>query len=56
MTIEMNFQEEIINFGLTKLSFEEIRVNQSGVVEGYISRRDVLMISPNGSGKSLRRG
>lgn len=40
---------EAINFG----GFEEIRVNQRGVVEGYISRQDVLMILPTRSGKIL---
>ena len=44
---------EAINFGLNKLNFEDIRENQRKVVEAYISGRDVLMISPTGSGKSL---
>ena len=44
----MNAREAINLSGL-----KEIRVNQRGVVEGYISRRDVLMISPTGSGKIL---
>ena len=44
---------EAINFGLNKLSFENIRENQRKVVEAYLSGRDVLMISPTGSGKSL---
>ena len=44
---------EAINFGLNKLSFENIRENQRKVVEAYLSGRDVLMISPTGSGKGL---
>ena len=44
---------EAINFGLNKLNFENIRENQRNVVEAYLSGRDVLMISPTGSGKSL---
>ena len=35
------------------LNFENIRENQRKVVEAYLSGRDVLMISPAGSGKSL---
>ena len=33
--------------------FENIRENQRKVVEAYLSGRDVLMITPTGSGKSL---
>ena len=44
---------EAINFGLNKLNFENIRENQRKKVEAYLSGRDVLMISPKGSGKSL---
>ena len=44
---------EAINFGLNKVNFENIRENQRNVVEAYLSGRDVLMISPTGSGKSL---
>ena len=44
---------EAINFGLNKLNFEDIRENQSKVVEAYLSGRDFLMTSPTGSGKSL---
>ena len=39
--------------GLNKLNFENIRENQRKVVEPYLSGRDVLMIWPKGSGKSL---
>ena len=42
-----------INAGLTKLGFEEIQENQRKVVEAYVSGRDVLMVAPTGSGKSL---
>ena len=35
---------EAINFGLNKLNFEDIRENQTKVVEAYISGRDVLII------------
>jgi len=48
----MNVREAII-FGLNKLKFKDIRENQRRVVEAYLSGRDVLMISPTGSGKSL---
>ena len=41
-----------INFSLNKLNFEDIRENQSKVVEAYLSGRDVLMTSLTGSGKS----
>ena len=49
---KMNVREAI-NFGLNKLNFDDIRENQRKVVEAYLSGRDVLMISPTGSGKSL---
>ena len=42
-----------INAGLTKLGFKEIRENQRKVVEAYVSGRDVLMVAPTSSGKSL---
>jgi len=48
----MNVQE-VIDTGLRKLGFKEIRENQRKVVEGYVSGRDVLMVAPAGSGKSL---
>ena len=44
---------EAINFGINKLNFENIRENQRKVVLAYLSGRDVLMISPTGSRKSL---
>ena len=44
---------EAINFGLNKVNFEDIRENQRKVVEADLGGRDVLMISPTGSGKSL---
>ena len=44
---------EPINFGLNKLNFEDIRENQSKVVEAYLSGRDVWMTLTPGSGKSL---
>lgn len=50
--IKMNVQEAI-KFGLNRLNFEDIRENQRKVVEAYLSGRDVFMISPTGSGKSL---
>ena len=37
---------EAITFGLNKLNFEDIRENQSKVVEAYLSGRDVSMTSP----------
>ena len=50
--IKMNVRQ-VINFGLNKLNFENIRENQRKVVKAYLTGRDVLMISPTGSGKSL---
>ena len=50
--IKMNVRQAI-NFGLNKLNFENIRENQRTVVKAYLTGRDVLMISPTGSGKSL---
>ena len=44
---------EVINFGLNKLNFEDIRESQRKVVEDYLSGQDFLIISPTGSGKSL---
>ena len=44
---------EAINVGLTKLGFKEIREHQRKVVEAYVGGRDVLMVAPTGSGKSL---
>ena len=45
--------KDAISYGLRKLGFDEIRGNQRQVVEAYLSGRDVLMVSPTGSGKSL---
>ena len=42
-----------INFGLRKFSFNEIIDNQRKIVETYLSDRDVWMIAPTSSGKSL---
>lgn len=42
-----------IDFGLNKLGFNYIRENQRKVIEAYLCERDVLMIAPTGSGKSL---
>ena len=44
---------EGVYFGLKKLGLNDIRENQRKVVEAYVSGRDVLMIGPTGSGKSL---
>ena len=44
---------ETVNFGLKKLGLNDIRENQRKVVEAYVCGRDVLMIAPTGSGKSL---
>ena len=42
-----------IEFGLNKLGFKSVRENQRKVIEAYLAGRDVLMIAPTGSGKSL---
>ena len=44
---------EAVNFGLKELGLNYISENQRKVVEAYVSGRDVLMIAPTGSGKSL---
>ena len=44
---------EAVKFGLKKLGLNYLRENQRKVVEAYVSGRDVLMIAPTGSGKSL---
>ena len=46
-------EREAINFGLNKLNFADIGENQRKVIEAYLSGRDVYMISPTGSVKSL---
>ena len=48
----MNMREAT-NFGFCKLGFNEIRDNQRKVVEAYLSGRDVLIILPTASEKSL---
>ncbi|XP_063417276.1 uncharacterized protein LOC134699791 [Mytilus trossulus] len=42
-----------IDFGLQKLSFTEIKINQRKVVESFLAGKDVFFCSPTGSGKSL---
>ena len=42
-----------IEFGLNKLGVMAIRENQRKVVEAYLAGKDVLMVAPTGSGKSL---
>ncbi|VDI17913.1 Hypothetical predicted protein [Mytilus galloprovincialis] len=42
-----------IDFGLQKLSFTEIKINQRKVVESFLAGKYVLFCSPTGSGKSL---
>ena len=44
---------EVINSGVSKPGFEEIRENQRKVVEAYIGGQDVLMVAPTSSWKSL---
>ena len=41
------------NYGVEKLGFENIKENQQQAIEAYLTGRDVLMVSPTGSGKSL---
>ena len=38
---------------MNKLGFKSIRENERKVIEAYLAGRDVLMIAPTGSGKSL---
>ena len=45
--------KDAISYGLRKLGFDQIKENQRQVVEAYLAGRDVLMVSPTGSGKSL---
>ena len=49
----MNSFEDGINYGLLKLGYDKIMDNQRRVVEAYVAGRDVLMVAPTGSGKSL---
>ena len=49
----MNTAINAINYGIAKLGIQVIEENQRQVVEAYLAGRDVLMVSPTGSGKSL---
>ena len=49
---KMNVREAT-NAGVAKLGFKEIRENQRRIVEAYVGGRDVLMVVPTDSGKSL---
>ena len=42
-----------INLSLQKLGIEAMKENQRKIFEGCLSGRDVLMVAPTGSGKSL---
>ena len=42
--------KDAISYGLRKLGFDQIKENQRQVVETYLAGRDVLMVSPTGSG------
>ena len=45
--------EEVLDFGLRKLGYSELREGQRKVVKAYISGKDVFFHSPTGSGKLL---
>ena len=47
----MNTAINAINYGIAKLGIQVIKKNQRQVVEAYLAGRDVLMVSPTGSGK-----
>ena len=49
----MNSLQDSIEYGLRKLGYDKIKDNQQKVVEAYVAGRDVLMVAPTGSGKSL---
>ena len=49
----MNLFQDGNNYGLCKLGYDKIMDNQRRVVEAYVAGRDVLMVAPTGSGKSL---
>ena len=49
----MNSLQDSIEYGLCKLGYDKIKDNQRNVVEAYVAGRDVLMVAPTGSGKSL---
>ena len=49
----MNSLQDSIEYGLRKLGYDKIKDNQRKVVEAYVAGRDVLMVAPTGSGKSL---
>ena len=48
-----NSVQSTISYGLRLLGYSEARDAQRRVVEEYIAGRDVLMVAPTGSGKSL---
>lgn len=45
--------DQLISYGLSKLGYTNIRLNQKKVVEAYLRKKDVFLCSPTGSGKSL---
>ena len=45
--------EEVLDFGLQKLGYSELREGRRKVVEAYISGKDVMFRSPTGSVKLL---
>ena len=47
----MNTAVNAINCGIAKLGIQVIEENQWQVVEAYLAGRDVLIVSPTGSGK-----
>ena len=49
----MNTAINAITYGIAKLGTQMIEENQRQVVEAYLAGRDVLMVSPTGSGKSV---
>ena len=49
----MNSLQASIKYGLRKLGYDKVKDNQRKVVEAYVAGRDVLMVAPTGSGKSL---
>ena len=45
--------EDVLNFGLRKIGYQDFREGQREVVKAYLAGKDVLFCTPTGSGKSL---
>jgi superfamily II DNA helicase RecQ len=48
-----NSVQSAISYGLRSLGYSEAMDAQCRVIEAYMASRDVMMVAPTGSGKSL---